>query len=38
MKKMLQKINKIIIDSSKLNGNYSVYKRNIANLNQIKGK
>ncbi len=31
MKKLLQKINKIIIDSSKLNGNYSVYTRRIEN-------
>jgi len=31
MKKLLQKINKIIIDSSKLNGNYSVYIRRIKN-------
>ena len=29
MKDLLEKINKIIVDSSKLNGNYSIYKRRI---------
>jgi len=32
MKKLLKKLNKLIIDSSKLNGMHSIYTKRIENL------